>query len=121
MAFWDSMDNISMDKEIDFRIFKYILKRKNELIIELREKIAILKDQVQILNQQKRQTFAIQEKEVLINESKKPLFSEITKQNMQDGANHVILIKPKDQTQNCNKTKIQEDIKKNIKPEQKQQ
>lgn len=63
-AFFDAMENLSTeDKKVDINIFNYIIKQKDIIIDELREKIKILNDQL-VLNEK---LGATEEKEVHID------------------------------------------------------
>lgn len=48
-AFFDAVDDIGENNKIDFKVFLYILKQKDELIQELRERVQILNNEIDIL------------------------------------------------------------------------
>lgn len=49
-AFFDAMEKISEDNKVDLCIFNYIVGQKDDLIAELREKIKILHNHIDLLN-----------------------------------------------------------------------
>ncbi|CAG9814738.1 unnamed protein product [Phaedon cochleariae] len=49
-AFFDALENLNPDKEVDINIFNYIIKQKDIIIHELREKIQILSLQIGLIN-----------------------------------------------------------------------
>ncbi|CAG9821546.1 unnamed protein product [Phaedon cochleariae] len=73
-AFYDAVDNMNNEKKLDSHIFSYILKQKDIIIKELREKIKILNDHIELLNEQKNQSKVVNDKNHP-NDEKVPLIN----------------------------------------------
>ncbi|CAG9818861.1 unnamed protein product [Phaedon cochleariae] len=50
-AFFDAIENISIDKKVDIHVFNYIVKQKDIMINDLRNQIDILNNQIVLLNE----------------------------------------------------------------------
>lgn len=49
-AFLDALENINTDKKVNIEIFNYIIKQKNTIINQLKERIKLLNTQIEIIN-----------------------------------------------------------------------
>ncbi|CAG9822300.1 unnamed protein product [Phaedon cochleariae] len=50
-AFFDAIENLSPEKKVDISIFSYVIKQKDLIIDELRQKIKMLNDQIDLFKE----------------------------------------------------------------------
>ncbi|KAG5866946.1 hypothetical protein JTB14_026249 [Gonioctena quinquepunctata] len=49
-GFFEALDGLLDDKKVDIEVFRYTIKQKDTIICELRGKIKILQDHIELLN-----------------------------------------------------------------------
>ncbi|KAG5880030.1 hypothetical protein JTB14_034839 [Gonioctena quinquepunctata] len=49
-GFFEALEGLSDDKKVDIEVFRYTIKQKDTIICELRGKIEILQDHIELLN-----------------------------------------------------------------------